>query len=80
MWLVIIHNDSVTPYEYVILVLEHIFDLSGEMAEHITWTAHHEGRAVVLIRPRPEADRLISVAHGRARADGFPLAFTLEPA
>lgn len=77
---IIIHNDDVTPYEYVILVLEHIFSLSSEIAEHVTWTAHNEGQAVVLIRPRPEADRLVTVAHGRARADGYPLSFTLEPA
>ena len=37
------------------------------------------GLAVVLVRPRNEAEKLISVAHTAARIDGFPLAFTLEP-
>jgi ATP-dependent Clp protease adaptor protein ClpS len=79
LYRVLIHNDDATPYEYVILILETVFMLSGEMAEHVTWVAHTEGQAVVVVRPRPEAERLVNVAHGRARGDGFPLTFTLEP-
>ncbi|MCB0095162.1 MAG: ATP-dependent Clp protease adaptor ClpS [Caldilineaceae bacterium] len=78
MWSVIIHNDDVTPYEYVILILEHIFMLSSEMAEHVTWMAHTNGQAIVVIRPRSEAERLIMAARGRSRMDGFPLTFSME--
>jgi ATP-dependent Clp protease adaptor protein ClpS len=76
---VYIHNDDVTPYNYVILVLAGIFKLSHELAEHITWVAHTQGIARVLTRPRSEAERLVAKAHAAARADGFPLTFTVEP-
>ena len=76
---VLIHNDDVTPYDYVIQVLGTIFNLSHEMAEHITWVAHTEGIAPVVTRPRSEAERLVSKAHAAARLDGFPLTFSLEP-
>jgi ATP-dependent Clp protease adaptor protein ClpS len=76
---VFIHNDDVTPFDYVILVLSTIFKLSHEMAEHITWVAHNTGSAPVVTRPRSEAERLVSKAHAAARADGFPLTFSLEP-
>ena len=76
---VIIHNDDVTPYEYVILVLRIIFKLSHELAEHITWVAHTTGIARVVTRPRPEAERLVNKAHAAASLDGFPLTFSLEP-
>jgi ATP-dependent Clp protease adaptor protein ClpS len=76
---VFIHNDDVTPFDYVILVLLTVFKLSHEMAEHITWVAHNSGIAPVVTRPRTEAERLVSNAHAAARADGFPLTFTLEP-
>jgi ATP-dependent Clp protease adaptor protein ClpS len=76
---ILIHNDDVTPYDYVIRILERVFMLSEELAEHVASTAHTEGLAVVLVRPRNEAEKLISVAHTAARIDGFPLAFTLEP-
>jgi ATP-dependent Clp protease adaptor protein ClpS len=77
-YLILIHNDEVTPYDYVIRTLERIFLLSEEMADHIATTAHHEGTAVVMVRPRNEAERLIKLAHSRARLDGYPLTFSME--
>ncbi len=76
--LVIIHNDEVTPYEYVINILGDLFMLSEELADHIAWTAHNKGTAVVVVRPRVEAEKLVKVARGRARTNGYPLTFTLE--
>jgi ATP-dependent Clp protease adaptor protein ClpS len=76
---VVIHNDDVTPYEYVIRLLGHVFMLSEELADHVAWTAHTQGRAVVIVRPQPEARKLVSAAHTSARLDGYPLAFSLEP-
>jgi hypothetical protein len=32
-----------------------------------------------VVRPRAEAERLIKVARSRARLDGYPLAFSMEP-
>lgn len=78
-WYVIIHNDDVTPFEYVIKMLLQVFLLSEEIAEHIANTAHSEGQAVVVVRPRHEAERLVKVARTRARLDGYPLTFSLEP-
>lgn len=78
-YFVLIHNDDVTPFEYVLTILARVFLLSEEIAEHVAMTAHNEGRAVVVVRPRDEAKRLIAVAHSRARMDGYPLAFTMEP-
>ncbi len=79
LYRVIIHNDDVTPFEYVLRILTGLFLLSDEMAEHVATTAHSEGKAVVVVRPRPEAERLVKVAQSRARIDGFPLGFTIEP-
>ena len=78
-WRILIHNDDVTPYDFVILVLRHIFRLSPELAEHITWQAHSKGVAPVCTRPKPEAERLITEAHTAARANGYPLTFSMEP-
>ena len=57
-----------------------IFMLSDEMAEHIAWTAHNEGVAIVVIRSRPAAEKLVKVAHAAARAAGYPLTFSIERA
>jgi ATP-dependent Clp protease adaptor protein ClpS len=76
---VLIHNDNVTPYDFVITVLLRIFRLSPELAEHITWQAHTRGVAPVCTRPRGEAERLITEAHTAARTNGYPLTFSMEP-
>lgn len=78
-WYVVVHNDDVTPFDYVLRILTNLFLLSDEMAEHVAQTAHSEGMAVVVVRPRPEAERLVKVAQSRARLDGYPLSFTIEP-
>src|SRR5262245_31847711 len=78
LYQVLIHNDDVTPYDYVVRILQRIFLLSEELAEHVAWTAHHEEVAVVVIRPKAEAQKLITVARAHARMDGYPLTFSME--
>lgn len=75
---VLIHSDGVTPLYFVVLALQTVFDLSYELAEHITWVAQIAGTAPVLTRPRHEAERLVDAAHAAARLDGFPLTFSLD--
>lgn len=79
MWRVLVHNDPITTFEYVIHILTDLFMLSSELAEHIAFTAHEKGEAVVVIRPKSEAERLAKAGVGRARTDGYPLTFSTEP-
>jgi len=78
MALVIVHDDDETPFEYVTATLGDVFMLSEEMAEHIAWTAHTKGTAVVVVRPRREAETLAGAAQYRARSEGYPLTFSLQ--
>ena len=78
-WRVIIHNDDVTPMDFVINVLVNIFRLPGEIATHVMLTAHVNGMAHVCTRPRREAQTLVNKAHFAARLEDYPLTFTLEP-
>lgn len=75
---VLIHNDSVTTFAYVIHVLSAVFMLSDEIAEHIAETAHYNGTAIVVVRPKSEADKLAKAALNHAHMDGYPLAFSIE--
>ena len=76
---ILIYDDDITPYDYVIRILERVFMLSEELADHVAATAQDNGIAIVLIRPRHEAEKLISIAQTAARMDGYPLAFSMEP-
>lgn len=76
---VIIENDDVTPMDFVVLVLHHIFGLDVEQAISVMLQAHHEGRAHVATLPFEEAQQRVYEAHSAAREAGYPLRFYLEP-
>jgi ATP-dependent Clp protease adaptor protein ClpS len=76
---VIIHNDDVTPIDFVITVLCTIFELNVRRATSITYEAHTTGTALVAVLPYEEAHRRVYNAQSAAREFGFPLAFTIEP-
>ncbi|HEY1409568.1 MAG TPA: ATP-dependent Clp protease adaptor ClpS, partial [Promineifilum sp.] len=76
---VYIHNDDVTPYDFVVVVLVRFFDLNPLEAEHVTHTAHVTGVAYVKTLPRSEAEKRVGQAHFAAGLEGYPLTFTIEP-
>ena len=76
---IIVHNDDVTPYDFVLLILRQVFSLSPSQAERVTLRAHVTGLAYVMTLPLEEAKHRVGRAHGLARQAGFPLAFTIEP-
>ncbi len=76
---VLIHNDDVTPYEFVLIILQRIFQLALLDAEQITFVAHTSGIAYVTTLPCPEAYKRVGKAHFAASLDGYPLMFTVEP-
>ncbi len=76
---VFIHNDDVTPYEFVIVILQKIFEQLPMQAEHITFVAHTSGIAYVATYPKTEAQKRVGKAHFAAGLEGFPLKFSIEP-
>jgi len=79
LYRVIVHNDDVTPMEFVIDVIAAIFLVPEINAATIAYSAHLTGQARVQTLPRPEALRCIHRAHFAARLRGFPLEFSMEP-
>jgi ATP-dependent Clp protease adaptor protein ClpS len=75
---VLLLNDDFTPAEYVVKVLEQEFGLGAGKAAWIMLKAHVTGRAVVGHYSRAEADAKVQAAQQRARADGWPLQFSVE--
>ncbi len=76
---VLIHNDNVTTFDFVIRLLLSLFKLSHEIAEHIATVTHYEGLALVCVRPRSEAEKLVGQGIFAARIEGFPLMLSCEP-
>ena len=76
---VIIHNDDVTPMDFVVHILQRIFFVSGPAALEIMYTAHYTGAAYVETLPKAEAQNRIGRAHFAAGLEGYPLRFSMEP-
>ena len=77
---VIIHNDDVTPMDFVTMILQGIFELTYWDATAVMIKAHFKGQAVVGTMGLEDAKYKVSTAHQRARANQYPLTFTIEPA
>ena len=77
---VLIHNDDVTPMDFVVIILQRIFQLSPLEAEHVMITAHFNGLALVATLPLSDAKKRVGKAHFAAQLEGYPLLFTIEPA
>lgn len=76
---VLLHNDDVTPYDFVVNVMRAVFDFSWPRAVAVTHTAHVRGIALVGVYPLEEAKYRVGQAHALARAEGYPLTLTIEP-
>ncbi len=76
---VFVHNDDVTPFDFVIVALQRFFDLTLPAAEHVTYMAHVSGMAYVTTLPKSEAEKRVGRAHFAAGLEGYPLTFTIEP-
>jgi ATP-dependent Clp protease adaptor protein ClpS len=76
---VIIHNDDVTPMDFVIHILVQIFHLHPTDAARVMLTAHYQGAAYVQTLPRSEAQSRIGKAHFAAGLESYPLHFSMEP-
>lgn len=79
LYRVIIHNDNVTPMDFVVYVLTNIFFLAVDKASDIMMTAHIKGNAYVQTLPKTEAENRINKAHFAAGLEDFPLHFSIEP-
>jgi ATP-dependent Clp protease adaptor protein ClpS len=79
LYRVIIHNDDITPMDFVVNVLTSIFFLARPDALDVMLTAHYDGAAYVQTLPKTEAEKRINKAHFAAGLEGYPLHFSIEP-
>jgi ATP-dependent Clp protease adaptor protein ClpS len=75
---VLIHNDDVTPMDFVVGVLRGIFRLSFMRSTEVMFEAHFKGVAHVVTEPLERAEFHVDQARSLARARKYPLTFTVE--
>lgn len=78
-WRVLVHNDDVTPMDFVVKILQDVFQLSAWRAFKVMWEAHRTGIAHVVTEPLERAEFHVEQARSLSRPRGWPLSFSLEP-
>ncbi|MFN7975068.1 MAG: ATP-dependent Clp protease adaptor ClpS [Acidobacteriota bacterium] len=78
LYKVILHNDDYTTMDFVVLVLENIFDKSPAEAHRIMMHVHLQGSGLCGAYPHEIAETKLATVHAAARHAGFPLRATME--
>jgi len=77
---VLLINDDYTTMEFVVHVLEAIFDRGPAEAYRIMMEVHTQGRGVCGAYTYEVAETKVATVHELARAEGFPLRAGIEEA
>jgi ATP-dependent Clp protease adapter protein ClpS len=76
---IIVHNDDVTPWEFVVDLLRSAFGRSETEANALATMIEQQGKAVCGIYPPAVAEAMLATSQQRAREAGHPLRIALEP-
>jgi ATP-dependent Clp protease adaptor protein ClpS len=80
MYRVVLHNDDYTTMEFVVDVLETIFERSPAEAHGIMMRVHAQGSGVAGTYPFEVAETKVGLVHDRASVAGYPLRASVEDA
>ena len=80
MYSVVLLNDDYTPMDFVVEVLETLFQKSPAEAYRVMMQVHREGRGLAGVYPWEVAETKVDALIGRARDAGHPLQAVIEDA
>jgi ATP-dependent Clp protease adaptor protein ClpS len=77
-WAVVLHNDDVTPMDFVVELLHYVFKLSLGDATRLMITIHTEGQGVAGVYPYEIAEQKYAEAMVLIKLSAMSLKITLE--
>jgi ATP-dependent Clp protease adaptor protein ClpS len=75
---ILMHNDDYTTMDFVVQVLETVFNKSPSEAVQIMLNVHRKGIGVCGIFTAEVAETKVETVHSMARQHGFPLKCSME--
>jgi ATP-dependent Clp protease adaptor protein ClpS len=79
LYKVLLINDDYTTMEFVVEVLETIFNKQPAEAYRIMMMVHTQGKGLCGVYPHEVAETKVTTVIDRARDNGFPLLAAMEP-
>ena len=79
MYRVLLHNDDYTTREFVVWVLQTVFNRAEVEAVQIMLHVHHNGVGVAGVYPYDVAEAKVRKTSELAEQNEFPLLTTMEP-
>ncbi len=79
-WKVLLLDDDVTTFEFVIWLLMSLFKKPRLEAIELTFEIHESGSALVTVTNLERAELYVEQVRSLARPQGFPLTAEIEPA
>jgi ATP-dependent Clp protease adaptor protein ClpS len=80
LWRVLLHNDDFTTQEFVVWVLETVFNMPHAQAFAVMMHVHEAGIGVAGLFTRDVAETKVKTTRTLAEQHEYPLLVTLEPA
>ena len=79
LWRVLLHNDDYTTQDFVVWVLESIFNKSTAEAFTIMLSVHRSGLGLAGVYTHDVAETKLKATRQAAEEHEFPLLVTMEP-
>lgn len=76
---VVMLNDDYTSMEFVVMILEQVFNKSVDEATKIMLEVHQKGAGLAGVYTKEVAETKVSLVHALARQNEFPLKCKMEP-
>ena len=78
MYKVLLHNDDYTTMDFVVMILETVFNKDTTEATRIMLNVHNQGIGIAGVYTREIGESKIAVVHEMARKNQYPLKCSLE--
>jgi ATP-dependent Clp protease adaptor protein ClpS len=79
LYKVLLLNDDYTTMDFVVEVLETVFNKQPAEAFRIMMAVHTQGKGLCGVYPHEVAETKVATVIERARENGFPLLAVMEP-
>jgi ATP-dependent Clp protease adaptor protein ClpS len=76
---VLLLNDDYTTMEFVVEILENVFNKAPAEAYRIMMAVHTQGQGLCGVYPFEVAETKVATVLDLARSNGFPLRASMEP-